>query len=50
MELTFIFRNCAYVGLAYQTYKGLLQAKEMDKKSKGVLNKEVKEEIKKNDE
>jgi hypothetical protein len=46
------FRNLAYLGLAYQTYKGLHEMKEVDEKTKGgvIMSRELKEEVKKTDE
>jgi hypothetical protein len=46
------FRNLAYLGLAYQTYKGLHEMKEFDEKTKGgvIMSRELKEEVKKTDE
>ena len=45
-------RNLAYLGLAYQTYKGLHEMKEVDEKTKGgvIMSRELKEEVKKTDE
>jgi hypothetical protein len=45
-------RNIAYLGLAYQTYKGLHQLKDVDEKTKGgvVMSRELREEVTKTDE
>ena len=43
-------RNVTYLGLAYQTYKVLLAQKDVERRGKGIINKEYKEEVKKTDE
>ncbi|CDW88212.1 UNKNOWN [Stylonychia lemnae] len=44
------FRNIAFFGITYQSYKALIRNKEVEQMQKGVVNKEVREEVKKNEE